>query len=110
MKKFLTILAIATATVATVAITQSAAHYIRRCRMNHCLPVRKTTNRVFPFNSHQLRRQIAREARIRKNMGNKFVFWRNYNRQISRGFVKQNYTTYKLGYNARYSAGGGPMV
>jgi len=98
MKKFLTILAVASVAVASVAISQGAAHYIRRCRFNHCLPVRKTTSRIFPFNQYQLRRAIEREARIRRNGGNKFGFWRNYNRQISRGFVKQKYTTYKLAH------------
>ncbi len=100
MKKFLTILAVASVAVASVAISQGAAHYIRRCRFNHCLPVRKTTSRIFPFNQYQLRRSLEREARIRRNRGNKFLFWRNYNRQISRGFVKQKYMVYKLAHRS----------
>ncbi len=98
MKKFLSVLAVATIALTIIMIAPSAARYIHRCRFNHCLPLRKTTSRIFPFNQYQLRRQLAREARIRKNLGNKFLFWKNYQRQISRGFIKQNYTAYKLAH------------
>ena len=102
MKKFLSILAIATVTVATIVITQGAAHNIRRCRMDHCLKTRVTTNRIFSFDSYQLRRQLERRARIRRNSGNKFTFWNNYKRQIAKPFVKQNYATYRATHSSLF--------
>jgi len=102
MKKFISALVILVTAITVVIVGQGTAHYIRRCRYNHCLPVRKTTSRIFPFNQYQLRRQIEREARIRRNTGNKFLFWKNYKRQISRKYNSQNYMTYKLAHRSLF--------
>ena len=102
MKKFLTILAIATTTVTTILVTQGMAHEIRRCRNNHCLQARPTTNRIFSFDSYQLRRQIDKEARLAKNEGNKFEFWQNYKKQIAQPFDKKAYSVYKSTHSSLF--------
>lgn len=102
MKKFLTILAIVTTTITTVIIAQGSAVKIPRCRHNYCLKMRKTTNRIFSYNQYQFQREIAKQQRIERNRGNKFLFWKNYNRQISRNYVKQNYATYRATHSSLF--------
>jgi hypothetical protein len=100
MKKFLTILAISSAILSTGLIAQGLSYYRNsNCNRNHCLPVRKTTNRIFSYNQYQTLRRIARLRRIKKNEGNKYSFWKNYNRQAQQPFNKVRYSEYRASHS-----------
>jgi hypothetical protein len=102
MKKFLTVLAISTAVLSTVIISQGLSHQIRRCRQNHCLKLRPTTNRIFSYDQYHFQRKIARLRRIAKNEGNKFAFWINYNKQIQQPFNRKRYAEYRASHSTLF--------
>ncbi len=96
MKKFLIVLGISLTVLTVSSVNSSLAG---DCCQNHCYQKRTMSNRIFSIDQYSHLRRLWREDRIRKNQGNHYSFWRNYNRQINRQYDKKLYKLYRASHS-----------